>query len=528
MPEGELSAARARIEVVDRRLAALQDLGIDTASLRSQLALARARVDEGGHGDAHAVLDDVAEAARRLASGATARSNDWRGLPRERVIEELRHIVAEGGAGEAVTALREHVDDRLRDFERRLRDQLARELAQVIAARPWAKDLAALDPKGQIAELREAIAAVRAVPAAEGAEVDLDGLRRELTADVQRATGDLHAELHRVRDLAGEARAAEPAVRADLERVRAQLADLAQAREADTARVRALVEQALAEHGGGRPAPANAADDVLRGLVVQAGAIQDRLSERLLGLERSLCGLVDRFAPPHPPLATAITALHVAIEDPPAGSPPQGTGEAESAPREPATATRNAIPAAVHLGDPPSGSDWFFTGDDSGGARGGGQQTEVAAARPAGPAMVAIEHKPRDGQDPNEAKTAAFGVQQESVTSAVHHRHDDRPPGFGVDEALIRRLVEERLAAWRPTPGDDLVVDDADHAAQLVRLLPQALRDPAVRAGLFAAIATEAATQPGVLAELTGLRAFLRRELRLAVDGIRNEMGVGV
>ena len=50
MPEGEMSAARARIETVDRRVTALQDLGIDTAGLRSQLPLARTRLDEGGQG----------------------------------------------------------------------------------------------------------------------------------------------------------------------------------------------------------------------------------------------------------------------------------------------------------------------------------------------------------------------------------------------------------------------------------------------------------------------------------------------
>lgn len=514
MPEGDFSAARARIETVDLRLAALQDLGIDTAGLRSQVSLARSRLDEGGHGDAHAVLDEVAEAARRLASGATARSSEWRGLPRERVVEELRRIVAEGGAGEAVSALREHVDDRLRDFERRLRDQFARELAQIIAARPWAKDLAAQ------------VGGTDAKPA----EHDLTQVRAEVDALVARVAGELHSELDQVRRLAGEPRGGETgvgALRDDLERVRQEVERLSRgARGADPAHLRALVDEALAARGAAPSSAPSSPDDLLRGLVVQAGAIQDRLSERLLGLERQLGGLVDRLTPAPPSPMTVLTAIHIETGNASGSLPLPMTGRIAI----PGTAmpSGTTIPAAIHLpepAEPPSGSDWIFPNDESG-SKSPNRPTEVARdpSRP----MVAIEQKPNAGPlaDASEAKTAAIGLEQGAVTGPI--MHDDRPPAMGIDEALVRRLIEARLATWRPSPGDDLVSDEAEQAQQLVRLLPAALQDAAVRTGLFAALAFEATARPGVLAELTGLRGFLRRELRLAVEEMKKELGVEV
>lgn len=524
MPEGELSAARARIDTVDRRLTALQDLGIDTAGLRSQLSLARARIDEGGPGDAHAVLDEIAEAARRLAAGATARSSEWRGLPRERVVEELRRIVAEGGAGEAVSALREHIDERLRDFERRVRDQFARELAQVIASRPWAREPVG-DP-GLAAEVAQLRAAVASASAARPTVLDREAVRAEVEALVRPVADEVHAELDRLRGLAagGSAEPGWSTMREELERLRREVGALHPDQVIDPARIRGLVDEALATRAVA-PSPS---DDILRGLVVQAGAIQDRLSERLLGLERQLGGLVDRLASGLPRSAPGGPAVIVPGSVPattalPLPLPtPSDAGAPESA----------RIPAAIHLpepSDPPSGSDWIFPGDDSRAPAAVGGVTAVAP-QPV-PPLVAIEQKTREasspGADASEAKTAAIGIQQEAVTAPVVH--DDRPPALGADEALVKRLIEARLASWRPSPGDDLVSDEAEQARQLVRLLPAALQDPAVRTGLFAALALEATAHPGVLAELTGLRGFLRRELRLAVDEIKKEIGaVGV
>ena len=52
----------------------------------------------------------------------------------------------------------------------------------------------------------------------------------------------------------------------------------------------------------------------------------------------------------------------------------------------------------------------------------------------------------------------------------------------------------------------------------VVRALPAALQDEAVRCELFAVLALEATAKPGALGELTGLRRFLKRELHTLAD----------
>ncbi|GDY12164.1 hypothetical protein LBMAG53_10420 [Planctomycetota bacterium] len=56
----------------------------------------------------------------------------------------------------------------------------------------------------------------------------------------------------------------------------------------------------------------------------------------------------------------------------------------------------------------------------------------------------------------------------------------------------------------------------------LVRVLPAVLGDPAVAQRLFALLAMEAVANPGALADLTGLRAFLRAELAMAREPVAN------
>lgn len=61
---------------------------------------------------------------------------------------------------------------------------------------------------------------------------------------------------------------------------------------------------------------------------------------------------------------------------------------------------------------------------------------------------------------------------------------------------------------------------DSDLRAALLRslpsLLPELLRDPAVRQQILGVVAVEAVTNPGALGELTGIRAFIRAEIRHA------------
>ncbi|HAT12067.1 MAG TPA: hypothetical protein DCS97_16135 [Planctomycetes bacterium] len=67
MGDSDLRAARERIETVEKRIAALQDAGVDVGALRSQLAFAHGAQREGRIQDVEAICDEVLGAARRLA-----------------------------------------------------------------------------------------------------------------------------------------------------------------------------------------------------------------------------------------------------------------------------------------------------------------------------------------------------------------------------------------------------------------------------------------------------------------------------
>jgi hypothetical protein len=66
--------------------------------------------------------------------------------------------------------------------------------------------------------------------------------------------------------------------------------------------------------------------------------------------------------------------------------------------------------------------------------------------------------------------------------------------------------------------------DINDLRANVVRLLPSLLEDEAVRQQLFAVLALEAISKPGALAELTGLRSFLKRELNSAAEELAGRL----
>jgi hypothetical protein len=78
---------------------------------------------------------------------------------------------------------------------------------------------------------------------------------------------------------------------------------------------------------------------------------------------------------------------------------------------------------------------------------------------------------------------------------------------------LIAAEVGRQLANTIPV---QLPPSDADLARAVARALPAALQDESVRTELFAVLALEATSKPGVLGELTGLRRFLKRELQHA------------
>ncbi len=81
--------------------------------------------------------------------------------------------------------------------------------------------------------------------------------------------------------------------------------------------------------------------------------------------------------------------------------------------------------------------------------------------------------------------------------------------------------VPEAAFAQQPiTRTQHLLPAGADLTAMLRTLLPELLQEPAVRNRILAIVAVEAFTNPGALGELSGLRSFLRQELRQAVANL--------
>jgi hypothetical protein len=88
------------------------------------------------------------------------------------------------------------------------------------------------------------------------------------------------------------------------------------------------------------------------------------------------------------------------------------------------------------------------------------------------------------------------------------------PAGTGtVDPERLRALVRDMLREMPPAP-----VAGAD----LKRALGEWLAEEPARTAILAVVATEAVMNPGALAELSGLRAFLRGEVERALAAARN------
>lgn len=543
MTESDLSGARVRISTVERRLAALQDLGLDVAALQTQLGQARSRIEQGQADDAQALCDEVAEAARRLASGASRSSGDWRGLPRAQLLEELRQALGDGALGEMMAErekrLRDEYESRQRDFERRLRDQFARELAQVLSARPWMKDFGAMPMASEeISGLRRAVEAMKTAPPT----ITVDQIR-QLIAEAQLSSVVSPSG-------SGGSMPGQAEIKRELESLRADLQAMP-----TPAQIRGWVVEAAAARGTARVG-SGTIDDDLRRLVAEGIALQSRLGERLLGLEQQLSAKpADVASSPAPrapsapdPARPTVTAKTIAVPQPPTANPTTSPGVVSAmAPAVAVAVKKDAdppsdlvpavtlVPSAAHPKRDGTGSEaaWPFPGDDSGLRRDVPDLSSeelrkqavvpTAAMEPHEAPLIADDHG--DGSRVGTLPSTAQPM-QEPLTAALAQPARLVTAHPGVDENMVRKLIQESLAAHQG--HDDLLPDDEEQGRQLVRLLPEVLRDPTVRSALFASLALEATAHPGALAELTGLRSFLRRELQIALDGLRRELGVGV
>jgi hypothetical protein len=86
-----------------------------------------------------------------------------------------------------------------------------------------------------------------------------------------------------------------------------------------------------------------------------------------------------------------------------------------------------------------------------------------------------------------------------------------------------RLLAERQLGASAPGPAPAPALREAELGKLLVLLLPGVLAEEPVRRALFSLICLEAVSNPGALGELSGLRAFLRRELALAAEDLARD-----
>jgi hypothetical protein len=86
----------------------------------------------------------------------------------------------------------------------------------------------------------------------------------------------------------------------------------------------------------------------------------------------------------------------------------------------------------------------------------------------------------------------------------------------------VRALVMDEMEKGRGAKTQRIEAND--QRAVLLRLLPTMLSDDTVRQSLFAVLAMEAVSKPGALGELTGLRAFLRRELAHAAEELSSKL----
>lgn len=112
---GDEARALERIDTAEKRLAALHDLGVDTAALRSQIAFARTRLHEGHADDAETLADEVLTSARRLAEGTAqpeGRPRTGR-ITRDQLSEEIRAVLTSGLLAKTLTEVRSGPDPRL-------------------------------------------------------------------------------------------------------------------------------------------------------------------------------------------------------------------------------------------------------------------------------------------------------------------------------------------------------------------------------------------------------------------------------
>jgi hypothetical protein len=463
--------AASTIDQLENRLASLHDLGVDTAALRSQLAFARTQLHDGRVAEALGICEEVAATAKRLANGSAPAERPRTGrFTRDQLAETLHDLLAQGMFAKLMAEHRSGPDIRL---EARLNE---------------------MDEK------------VRAHVAHEVEALRAEQLVMRNALSVQNvATDDVRTVSERLPD----------------ESVPAVL-------DSEPAWAQALSNtlQAVAERLQSAPVTESGAPAWSQGLQDALEAVADRLQPPVQSSAQS-------SAQPELTSAVAEPAWSVTLREVLASAEARHQELLAAVVRSPANSSDTAL------------GDQLATALE----RGLHDLGTLLAERPSHSAMPMTS----SSDDVHEALTRVTAkVFDHSTTRAIAHTttRADRPAIATVsDSDLVKRLVAEEVEAHLGRHGtevftnknigpDDiraLVMDEMEKArgaksqrieandqrAVLLRLLPTMLSDDSVRQSLFAVLAMEAVSKPGALGELTGLRAFLRRELAHAAE----EMG---
>lgn len=125
--------ATTHIDQLEKRLASLHDLGVDTAGLRSQLAFARTQVNEDRIAEALGICEEVADTARRLADGSAPppeRPRTGR-FTRDQLAEAVKDLLSQGLLAKLMAEQRSgpdvRLEARLSSLDERLRNYIGHE-----------------------------------------------------------------------------------------------------------------------------------------------------------------------------------------------------------------------------------------------------------------------------------------------------------------------------------------------------------------------------------------------------------------
>lgn len=569
--------AANHIDQLEKRLASLHDLGVDTASLRSQLAFARSQVNEGRVAEALSICEEVAHTARKLADGsATPAERPRTGrFTRDQLAEAVKDLLSQGLLAKLMAEQRSgpdvRLEARLNDLDERLRGYIGHEADALRAEQQVLRE--------EMEQVRRSVGTAVATPFAEPVSSEVAQAGKEplwaarlhsiLVKAIRRADAQAAQIAGIVQQVVAHSAAgpAPSALTARVEALRSSIAD-------DLRTVAERMPAASPAGDAGEPAWSQ-----------QLASTLQSVAERLQSLSSPSTTSAGDVGEPvwSQQLAHTLTSIAERLQTPvvvPSATDGAGEPAWSQALRDTldAMTTRLGAQPMTLVAEPQDHAEpaWAVALREALGAAELRHQEVLAAlaarSAPAGDAALgeqlagAFERGLHDlgallaqrqagaGPQPMDDSRSALSpvtVPEHGTTRTVAHTttRNDRAAPEVVDAELVRQLVAREVEAHLGTQHTRVIAgrqegtekiralvaaelevreggaldrsgrsDAADLRAALLRLLPELLGDEAVRRSLFAVLALEAVSKPGVLGELTGLRAFLKRELGHAAE----------